>query len=249
MTAIRARLFVPDSLSAGGSLLLAAEQSHYLRHVLRLGEGDGVALFNGRDGEFRAAVAAIGKKECRLQIEAQTRPFQTAADIWLCFAPIRQGRIEIIVEKATELGVGRLLPVLTQRTQVQKVNADRLAAHAREAAEQSERLDVPQVAAAVSLGDLLRGWPAERRLFFCAERAAATPLLNAAQALPSAAPCALLVGPEGGFAPEEIALAQRQTNVIAVTLGPGILRAETAAVAALAILQAARQNSAETRQG
>ncbi len=242
MTAIKARLFVPDSLATGGEVAPGADQAHYLRHVLRLNEGDAVALFNGRDGEFRAAIAAIGKKECRLDIGERLRPFQPAADVWLCFAPIRQGRIEMIVEKATELGIARLLPVLTRRTQVQKVNAERLAAHAREAAEQSERLDVPEVAAAVPLESLLADWPAERRLFLCAEREAAMPLLQAAQAWPATAPCALLVGPEGGFAPEELALAQRHAGTVPVTLGSGILRAETAAIAALAILQAARQN-------
>lgn len=241
MTATRARLFVPDRLTAGDDILLAADQAHYLRHVLRLGEGDAVALFNGRDGEFRGTIVAAGKKDCRLKIAEQLRPFRPAADIWLCFAPIRQGRIELIVEKATELGVARLLPVLTRRTQVHKVNAERLAAHAREAAEQSERLDVPDVAAAVTLEALLTDWPGERRLFLCAERATATPLLQAAQAWPAAAPCALLVGPEGGFAPEELAMAQRQAGIVPVTLGSGILRAETAAIAALAILQAARQ--------
>lgn len=249
MTAIKARLFVPDSLADGGSVLLSADQAHYLRHVLRLNEGDAVALFNGRDGEFRSIIAAAGKKEYRLEIAEQLRPFQPPADIWLCFAPIRQGRIEMIVEKATELGVGRLQPVLTRRTQVQKVNTGRLAAHAREAAEQSKRLDVPEVAPAVALEVLLAEWPAERRLFLCAEREAAAPLLAAAQAWPCSAPCALLVGPEGGFASDELAMAQRQASVVPVTLGPGILRAETAAIAALAILQATRQNCAEARQG
>lgn len=242
MTAIKARLFVPDDLSPGADVLLATDQAHYLRHVLRLGEGEAVALFNGRDGEYRALIAAAGKKECRLTVEAQLRPFRPAEDIWLCFAPIRQGRIEFIVEKATELGAGRLLPVLTRRTQMNKVNADRLAAHAREAAEQSERLDVPEVAPAVSLEKLLSEWPAHRRLFFCAERGAAMSMLKAAQDWPSHAPCALLIGPEGGFAPEEVALAQRHAAVMPVTLGSAILRAETAALAALAILRAARQN-------
>lgn len=241
MSAVKARLFVPDDLSPGGDVLLAPDQAHYLRHVLRLGQGEAVALFNGRDGEYRAVIAQAGKKECRLAVDGQLRPFESPADIWLCFAPIKQGRVEFIVEKATELGVGRLLPVLTRRTQVNKVNAERLAAHAREAAEQSERLDVPEVMVAAPLGKLLSEWPADRRLFLCAERSSALPLLKAAQDWPVRAPCALLVGPEGGFAPEEMALAQRHGAVM-VSLGPGILRAETASVAALAILQAARQN-------
>lgn len=238
----KARLFVPDALHAGAVVTLAADQAHYLRHVLRLGPGDAVALFNGRDGEFRAVIAQRGKKDIVLEAETQLRPFKATGDVWLCFAPIRQGRIEFIVEKATELGIGRLVPVLTRRTQVTKVNAERLGAHAREAAEQCERLDVPEVAPAVSLEKLISDWPAERRLFFCAERGAAAALLVAAQRWPKAAPCALLVGPEGGFAPEDIATIHKAPNMEPVSLGPAILRAETAALAALAILQAVRQN-------
>lgn len=180
-------------------------------------------------------------KRCRLQIEAKLRDFAPASDVWLCFAPIRQGRIELVVEKATELGIGSLLPVLTKRTQIAKVNIERLAAQAREAAEQSERLDVPEIAAAVSLEKLLAGWPTQRTLFFCQERSAAMPLLKAAAAVQTA-PCALLIGPEGGFAPEEMTLINDTPGTVAVSLGPTILRAETAAIAALAILQAARQN-------
>lgn len=238
----KARLFVPNALQTGASLTLAPDQAHYLRHVLRLGEGAAVALFNGRDGEYRAVIAQLGKKDTVLQVETQIRPFRAISDVWLCFAPIRQGRIELIIEKATELGIGRLLPVLTRRTQVNKVNTERLWAHAREAAEQCERLDIPEVAPAVSLEKLISGWPAERRLFFCAERDAAESLLVAAQAWPKAAPCALLIGPEGGFAPEDVAEIRRASNVQSVSLGPTILRAETAALAALAILQAVRQN-------
>lgn len=238
--AIKARLYVPDALSAGGSVTLAEDQAHYLRHVLRLESGAAVALFNGRDGEFRAVIAEAGKKACRLGVEALLRPYQAPADVWLCFAPIKQGRIEMIVEKATELGAARLLPVLTRRVQMQKVNHERLFAHAREAAEQCERLDVPAVAPAVTLEKLLQDWPAERRLFVCAERSAAPGLLQAAQG--ASGPCALLIGPEGGLAPEELTRLAALPQALAVSLGPRILRAETAAIAALAILQSARQN-------
>jgi 16S rRNA (uracil1498-N3)-methyltransferase len=241
-TAEKARLFVPDALHTGATVALGADQAHYLRHVLRLGSGDAVALFNGRDGEFRAVIAQLGKKDIALEVETQLRPFMASGDIWLGFAPIRQGRIEFIVEKATELGIGRLIPVLTRRTQVTKINAERLAAHAREAAEQCERLDVPEVAPAVSLEKLISEWPAERRLFFCAERDAAPALLVAAQHWPKDAPCGLLIGPEGGFAPEDVAMVRKASNMEPVSLGPTILRAETAALAALAILQAVRQN-------
>lgn len=236
---IKARLYVTDALNAGGGITLADDQAHYLRHVLRLEAGQAVALFNGRDGEWRAVITEAGKKACRLGIEAQLRAQEPVADVWLCFAPIKQGRIEMIVEKATELGAGRLLPVITRRVQMQKVNVERLAAHAREAAEQCERLDVPVVAEAVTLEKLLSNWPQERRLFICAERSDAPALIKAAEA---SGPCALLVGPEGGFAPEEIDRMKNLPQAVPVSLGSRILRAETAAIAALAILQSVRQN-------
>jgi len=236
---IKTRLHVTGALSAGGSIMLADDQAHYLRHVLRLEAGQAVALFNGRDGEWRAVIAEAGKKGVRLDVETQLRQQQPGVDVWLCFAPIKQGRIEMIVEKATELGVGRLLPVITRRTQMQKVNTERLAAHAREAAEQCERLDVPEVAAAVTLEKLLQDWPQDRKLFVCAERNDAPSLLIAAK---GEGPCALLIGPEGGFAPEELTQIMALPQTVAVSLGPRILRAETAAIAALAILQSIRQN-------
>ncbi|MFN3401640.1 MAG: 16S rRNA (uracil(1498)-N(3))-methyltransferase [Ferrovibrio sp.] len=236
---IKARLHVTDALSAGGFVMLADDQAHYLRHVLRLEAGQAVALFNGRDGEWRAVIAESGKKGVRLNLETQLRPQQPVSDVWLCFAPIKQGRIEMIVEKATELGAGRLLPVITRRTQMQKVNTERLAAHAREAAEQCERLDVPEVAPAVTLEKLQQDWPQGRKLFLCAERNDAPSLLAAAK---GEGPCALLIGPEGGFAPEELTQIMALSQVVTVSLGPRILRAETAAIAALAILQSVRQN-------
>ncbi|MEK9971622.1 MAG: 16S rRNA (uracil(1498)-N(3))-methyltransferase [Ferrovibrio sp.] len=236
---IKARLYVTDALTSGASVMLADDQAHYLRHVLRLQPGEAIAMFNGRDGEFRATIAEAGKKACRLDVGVQLRPQQPASDVWLCFAPIKQGRIEMIVEKATELGVGRLLPVITRRTQMQKVNAERLAAHAREAAEQCERLDVPEVAPAVTLEKLMGDWPKGRKLFVCAERRNASSLLEAAK---GEGACALLVGPEGGFAPEELDGLAALPQVVPVSLGSRILRAETAAIAALAILQSVRQN-------
>jgi 16S rRNA (uracil1498-N3)-methyltransferase len=236
---VKARLYVTDALSAGGTVTLADDQAHYLRHVLRLEPGSAVALFNGRDGEFRAVIVEASKKACRLGIEALLRPQVPVADVWLCFAPIKQGRVEMIVEKATELGASRLLPVITRRVQMQKVNAERLGAHAREAAEQSERLDVPEVAAALTLDQLLAGWPQDRRLFVCAERSDTPSLLTAAL---GTGPCALLIGPEGGFVPEELERLKALPQTMLVSLGPRILRAETAAIAALAILQSVRQN-------
>jgi 16S rRNA (uracil1498-N3)-methyltransferase len=240
--AAKARLYVDADLAAGVAVELPADQAHYLRNVLRLAAGDMVALFNGRDGEFLAGIVQADKKACRLRVDAMLRPFDAASDLWLCFAPIRQGRIEMIVEKATELGAARLQPVLTRRSQVQRVNTERLAAHAREAAEQCERLDVPALAEAVTLEKLLDTWPAERRLLFCQERSAASPLPAVLQGLPPAMPLAVLTGPEGGFAPEEMAMIARLPQAVPVNLGPLVLRAETAAIAALAIVQALRQN-------
>jgi 16S rRNA (uracil1498-N3)-methyltransferase len=240
--AAKARLYIDADLAAGRIVELPAEQAHYLRNVLRLAPGDTVALFNGRDGEFSAEIAQADKKACRLAVGDMSRPFRAASDLWLCFAPIRQGRIEMIVEKATELGAARLQPVLTRRSQVARVNTERLAAHAREAAEQCERLDLPAIPDAVALEKLLDAWPAERRLLFCQERSASTPLLATLQALPTDAPLAVLTGPEGGFAPEEMAMIARLPQAVPVSLGPLVLRAETAAIAALAIVQAMRQN-------
>ncbi|MBP6817902.1 MAG: 16S rRNA (uracil(1498)-N(3))-methyltransferase [Ferrovibrio sp.] len=233
-----ARLYVTADLKAGADLALDEAAAHYLRHVLRLEPGAGLTLFNGRDGEFAAELTIAAKRETRVTVGECLRPFQAPRDIWLCFAPIRQGRIEFIIEKATELGAARLLPVLTKRCQVRQINAQRLQAHAREAAEQCERLDVPPLSPLQSLEALLAAWPQERRLFACLEREAATPLLVALQALPTGAPLAMLVGPEGGFAPEEAALLKARAFVTPVSLGAGILRAETAALAALAVAAA-----------
>lgn len=233
-----ARLYVTADLKPGADLALDEAAAHYLRHVLRLEPGAAVVLFNGRDGEFAATLSVAAKRETRVAVGDCLRPFQPPRDIWLCFAPIRQGRIEFIIEKATELGAARLLPVLTKRCQVRQVNAQRLEAHAREAAEQCERLDVPPLAPLQTLDAMLSTWPQERRLFACLERDAATPLLVALQALPAAAALAMLVGPEGGFAPEEAAMLKAKAFVTPVSLGEGILRAETAALAALAVAAA-----------
>lgn len=238
--AIRTRLFVPDALAPGASVTLDADRAHFLRHVLRLDAGAAVALFNGRDGEARAVIERFSKRDCVLWVDSMLRPQVAGVDVWLCFAPLRQARLDLVVEKATELGTARLLPVLTRHCQVHKLNTGRLAAQACEAAEQCERLDVPAIAEPVSLDDLLAGWPAGRRLLVCAERQSALPLLAVAAGLPADAPVALLVGPEGGFAAEEFAQLAAAPAVTMVSLGPGILRAETAVIAALAVLQAAR---------
>ena len=233
--AATARLHTDAALASGAEIPLPEDQAHYLRHVLRQEAGAPVLLFNGRDGEWRAEIARFGKRDVVLAVQAQTRPQQAGPDIWLLFAPIRQGRLETIVEKATELGASRIVPVLTRRCQVRQVNAARLLATAREAAEQCERLDLPEISPLADLQAALADWPRERRLYACLERADAEPL--AAQL--TSDPCALLVGPEGGFAPEEAAWLGGLPFVRPAGLGSRILRAETAAMAGMALLAAA----------
>lgn len=250
MTAPPLRLYVDADLSAGARLALPAESAHYLLSVMRRGEGDEIAVFNGRDGEWRAVIAAARKKAAEIEICEQTRPQDAAPDLWLLFAPVKRGPVDFIVEKATELGVPALKPVLTDRTIVSRVAVDRLRKNAVEAAEQCGRLTVPEVAAPEKLERLLDGWPAERRILFCDEagddetaewggvEGRAAPVLEAVKASP-VGPWAVLIGPEGGFTPAERRLLRSSPQVTPATLGPRILRADTAAVAALTLWQAA----------
>jgi 16S rRNA (uracil1498-N3)-methyltransferase len=235
-----ARLFVDADLHTGGEVRLADERVHYLRHVLRLESGAPVDLFNGRDGEWRSTLAAIAKAHVTLVVERQLRPQAPGRDLWLVFAPIKRARIDYVAEKATELGVSTLQPVLTQHTAVERVNVERLRAIAVEAAEQCERLNAPEVRLPVTLGKLLAEWPADRRLLLCAEAGAARPIAEAlrAHADTVAAPWAVMIGPEGGFARSELDALVKLPFVMPVGLGPRILRADTAALAALACWQA-----------
>ena len=224
---------------ADGAIVTAnADQAHYLLHVLRLGAGATLALFNGRDGEWAAELEPQGKRHCVLNVRARLRPQVDAPDIWLLFAPVKGQRTEFIAEKATELGVRALVPVITRRTIVTRVNQDRLAANAREAAEQCWRLDVPEVRDAQPLDRVLGAWPMGRKLMFCDETGSAPPA-TAVLAREQPGPWAVLVGPEGGFAPEELDVIRRLKAAVPVGLGPRILRADTAAVAALTLLQGA----------
>ena len=232
------RLFVEDDLASGVGLTLDGPRAHYLRDVLRLGVGAEVLLFNGRDGEWRTRVTATAKRSLDLVLQTQTRPQATEPDLWLCFAPVKKARIDFIAEKATELGVSALVPVLTRRTNVERVNVERLRANAVEAAEQTERLTVPEVREPASLEQVLKAWPAARRLLIADETGGGKPILDAlGDAQPGA--WAVLIGPEGGFTREELDRIAALPGVLAVGLGPRILRADTAAVAALSCLQAA----------
>jgi 16S rRNA (uracil1498-N3)-methyltransferase len=233
------RLYVASGLALGVEAELDRAQAHYLRSVLRLAAGAAIAAFNATDGEWLCHVAEFGKRGARLSVEAQLRAPEPESepDLWLLFAPIKRARLDWLVEKATELGVTAFLPVWTARTQVERVNLERLRAHAIEAAEQSERVSVPEIRAPERLDRLLSVWPGSRRLVLCDESGAGEPISDAVARLPPG-PVALLVGPEGGFDETELDAIGKLSFVTRVGLGPRVLRAETATLAALAVFQA-----------
>ncbi len=240
------RLFVTAPLRAGQALALEKGQSHYLRNVLRLGVGDGILLFNGQDGEWAADIVEVGRGVCRLVPVRQVRLQESGPDIELWFAPLKRARLDYMVQKATEMGVARLRPALTERTQVARVNLARMRANVVEAAEQCGILRIPQVAAVSKLPALLAAREAGRHLIFCDEAATITSPLAALEKISTttpegvreAVPLAVLIGPEGGFSPTERALLYASPAVTAISLGPRILRADTAATAALALVNA-----------
>jgi 16S rRNA (uracil1498-N3)-methyltransferase len=223
------RLFISADLQLGQAVQASTAQSHYLISVMRRMTGDDIVLFNGRDGEWRTRLMASGRA-CQLEPVEQLRPQAPEPDIWLLFAPLKRHAMELLVQKATELGVARLCPVLTRHTQAERINADRLQLIATEAAEQSERLTVPTLRPAQSLADVLSVWSIERALFVAAERCAAQ------LATAVTGPAALLIGPEGGFHAAELDGLRAHPFVHPVSLGPRILRAETAAIVGLALL-------------
>jgi 16S rRNA (uracil1498-N3)-methyltransferase len=232
------RLYVDQPLAEGQSVDLTREQAHYLFGVMRQGEGADVALFNGRDGEWVARVAEAGKRGGRLECLRQARPLILPPDLWLLFAPIKKARTDFIVEKAVELGVSRIQPVQTDFTNSERIRQDRLQAHAVEAAEQCGATAVPQVADLERLDRLLARWPQGRRLMFCDEgRAGQGPAL-ATLTGETAGPWAILIGPEGGFSEPERGRLASLPFAVAAPLGPRILRADTAAVAAITLWQA-----------
>jgi len=231
----KVRLYVTAPLGGDATVTPDEGQAHYLLHVMRAKAGDRVCLFNGRDGEWLAELAEVKKRAVTLRCLKQTAAQAGVPDLWLAFAPIKKTPSDYLVQKAVELGVRALLPVFTRRTIVTRINRERMTANAVEAAEQSARLDVPAVRDGVSLDRLLADWPKERRLYFCDEGGDAVPLADAARG--HTGPAAILTGPEGGFDPAERAALRERAFVTPVTLGPRILRADTAALAALAIWQ------------
>jgi len=231
------RLYVTAPLAPGAWVELSAGQAHRLRAVLRLSTGAAIAAFNAADGEWLCRIVELGKSGGRLVVELRLRSAGAEPDLWLLFAPIKRARLDWLVEKATELGVSALMPLWTARTQAERLNLERLRAHAVSASEQSERLSVPELHLPEMLDWVLAAWPAGRRLFVCDETGAGEPIGTAVARL-SLGPAALLIGPEGGFDQTELDALGKLSFVSRVALGPRVLRAETAAVAALAVFQA-----------
>ena len=233
----KTRLYVAGDLGEGVAVTLDEGQAHYLLHVLRAETGNLVSLFNGRDGEWLAEITAAAKRGVTATCRRHTQAQRGTTDIWLAFAPVKKTPSDYLVQKAAELGVSVLQPVFTRRTIVGRINEERMAANAVEAAEQSGRLTVPEVRSGISFDKLLASWPQDRRLLFCDEGGDAKSMTQAARES-RGGPSAILTGPEGGFDPQERAALRALPFVVPVTLGPRILRADTAALAALAIWQA-----------
>ena len=233
------RLFVAPDLRADARVTIDGGQANLLLNVLRLKAGDGVLLFNGRDGEWRAEIEEVKKRAAVLRIVARTRPQEGGPDIDCCFAPLKHARLDYVVQKAVEMGAARLRPVITRRTQVSRLNLDRMCANAIEAAEQCGVLRVPEVEAEVPFERMIAAWPADRLLVFCDEGAEIADPLAALRAAAGDGieRAALLIGPEGGFDEKERALALQAPRVVRISLGPRILRADTAAVAGMALIQ------------
>jgi 16S rRNA (uracil1498-N3)-methyltransferase len=235
------RLFLDEPIEAGPSIELSRAQANYLVNVLRLTDGAPVLVFNGRDGEWRAKLRIV-RKTVVLDVLGRTRPQTAAGDLEYLFAPLKHARLDYMVQKAVEMGASRLVPVLTRHTQTRRVNLERMRANAIEAAQQCGILNLPQIAEPLSFDALIAGWTPTRLLVFCDEDAQiADPVAALATArsggLTGPLPVSLLVGPEGGFAEDERRALRELPNVIRLALGPRILRADTAAVAALALVQ------------
>lgn len=231
------RLFVDAPLESGARVEADAKQANYLRNVLRMKDGAELLVFNGRDGEWRARLSVTGRRDAALVLETRERPQPAAPDLVYAFAPLKAGRLDYMVQKAVEMGAGVLQPVFTRHTQVSRINSDRMRANALEAAEQCGILSIPDCNEPVALDALLEAWTPDRALVFCDEDHRTDNPLDRLAPL-AGRPLGLLVGPEGGFSDEERARLRALPFVTAIPLGPRILRADTAAVAALAVIQA-----------
>jgi 16S rRNA (uracil1498-N3)-methyltransferase len=232
------RLYVSQDLAEGAEVKLDPQQTNYLVNVLRLGAGAPTLLFNGRDGEFSASLAASSRKAASLIVGAQTLPQATPPDVDYLFAPLKHARLDYMAQKAVEMGASRLRPVITRHTQVSRVNLERLQANAIEACEQCGVIWIPEIAPVEPLAEALKRWPPERLLVFCDEEAEQASPLDALGSARADSGVGLLIGPEGGFDDNERAAILSAPRVLRLSLGPRILRADTAAVAALTLIQA-----------
>lgn len=230
------RLFVNAPLQNGQKICLSEEQSRYLSAVMRVVSGEQILLFDGQSGEYSAEICSVGKKSVEVEILKTVRPFAASKDICLLFAPVKKDRTDFIIEKATELGVRQIVPVITRYTITEKTRTERFIAQAIEAAEQSRRLDIPKIAEPLRLVDLLKNWDNDRSLLFMDESGQGHAAAEVFASVPE--PLAILVGPEGGFSEEELHMLHTTPFAIPVSLGPLILRAETAVAAALSVWQA-----------
>jgi len=236
------RLYVTQDLRIGAEIAADDRAQHYLRNVMRRAAGDPVVLFNGRDGEFQAEIARIDKRAVMLKVTAKRREQDQEPNLWLCFAPLKKDAIDFLIEKGTELGVSVFQPVMTRRTVATRLNLDRLAANAVEAAEQTERLTLPEIRPAIGFDELLQNWPKNRRMILCAEAGPARPIADALEKFTRNVNISnawgIFCGPEGGFDVSELDRLRDLDFVTPVGLGPRILRADTAALTALAVFQA-----------
>ena len=232
------RLHVDGPLAPGAELALDRDRANYLFNVLRLGQGDAVLVFNGRDGEWRATVAIAGKRGGALRVDTRTREQPAPNDLQLMFAPLKHARLDYVVQKAVEMGAARLVPILTRHTQVARINLERMRANVVEAAEQCGVLTLAEVAEPVPFARMLETLAPARLVVFCDEDAEVADPLAALRGAPDHAGVALVIGPEGGFSQDERTALLKRDKVVRLSLGPRILRADTAAVAAMALVQA-----------
>ncbi|NNC38608.1 MAG: 16S rRNA (uracil(1498)-N(3))-methyltransferase [Acidimicrobiales bacterium] len=230
------RLYIPESLGPDSKIDLPQSQAHYLSKVMRLKPGSAVRVFNGQDGEWLSKIVEIGKRDVLIDVVKKLRPASSTPDIWVLFAPVKKSRNDFIVEKATELGASYIQPVVTKRTTNPRIKTDRMHLQSIEAAEQTERMNIPEIGEPVKLQDVLKKWDPERALIFADEAGEGKSALATFREIK--APCAILIGPEGGFDPQERTDLLALEFVKPVSLGPRILRADTAVAATLALWQA-----------
>lgn len=231
------RLYIAQPLSVNQTISLDERQSHYLTNVMKLKIGDSVHCFDNQNGEFSCSVTESSKKHCTLQVLSHDKPYHLPPDIWLLFAPVKKDNTDFIIQKATELGVRKIIPVMTRYTISERIKKERFIAQTIEAAEQCRRVDLPEITEMMPFDTLLKSWSPDRKLYYLDETLQGKP---AKQAFATEEKCAILVGPEGGFSEQELDVLRKTPFTQGVTLGPRILRAETAAITALACWQALR---------